>query len=70
MIPNALLLLDALALTPNGKVDRKALPIPDQVRPELEAVYLAPQTEIEKTIADIWQEVLGIEEVGIHDNFF
>ncbi|NJO27407.1 MAG: amino acid adenylation domain-containing protein [Richelia sp. SL_2_1] len=70
MIPNALLTLEALPLTPNGKVDRKALPIPDQVRPELEAVYLPPQTEVEKTIANIWQEVLRIEEVGIHDNFF
>jgi putative pyridoxal-dependent aspartate 1-decarboxylase len=70
MIPNALLTLEALPLTPNGKVDRKALPVPDQVRPELSAVYLPPQTEIEKTIADIWQEVLDIEEVGIHDNFF
>ncbi|GAA6615701.1 aminotransferase class V-fold PLP-dependent enzyme [Scytonema sp. NUACC26] len=70
MIPNALLLLEALPLTPNGKVDRKALPIPDQVRPELEAVYLPPQTEVEKTIANIWQELLHIEEVGIHDNFF
>ena len=70
MIPNALLLLEALPLTPNGKVDRKALPIPDQVRPELEAVYIPPQTEVEKTIANIWQEVLRIEEVGIYDNFF
>ncbi|MGD1913648.1 MAG: phosphopantetheine-binding protein, partial [Rivularia sp. (in: cyanobacteria)] len=70
MIPNTLLTLEALPLTPNGKVDRKALPIPDQVRPELEAVYLPPQTEIEKTIANILQEVLRIEEVGIHDNFF
>ncbi|WP_414620778.1 aminotransferase class V-fold PLP-dependent enzyme [Calothrix sp. CCY 0018] len=70
MIPNALLTLEALPLTPNGKVDRKALPVPDQVRPELEAVYLPPQTEVEKTIADIWQEVLRIEEVGIYDNFF
>ena len=70
MIPNALLSLEKLPLTPNGKIDRKALPIPDQVRPELEAVYLPPQTEVEKTIANIWQEVLRIEEVGIHDNFF
>ncbi|MEO0834662.1 MAG: aminotransferase class V-fold PLP-dependent enzyme, partial [Cyanobacteria bacterium J06642_3] len=70
MIPNALLLLEVLPLTPNGKVDRKALPVPEQVRPELEAVYLPPQTEVEKTIAGIWQEVLGLEEVGIHDNFF
>ncbi|MEM8722033.1 MAG: aminotransferase class V-fold PLP-dependent enzyme [Cyanobacteria bacterium P01_G01_bin.39] len=70
MIPNALLLLEVLPLTPNGKVDRKALPVPEQVRPELEAFYLPPQTEVEKTIAGIWQEVLGLEEVGIHDNFF
>ena len=70
MIPNVLLTLEALPLMPNGKVDRKALPIPDQVRPELEAKYLPPQTEVEKTIANIWQEVLRIEEVGIHDNFF
>jgi putative pyridoxal-dependent aspartate 1-decarboxylase len=70
MIPNALLLLEALPLTPSGKINRKALPALDQVRPELEAVYLAPQTEVEKTIAEIWQEVLGLEEVGIHDNFF
>ena len=70
MVPTAFVTLEALPLTPNGKVDRKALPIPDQVRPELEAVYLPPQTEIEKTIANILQEVLRIEEVGIHDNFF
>ena len=70
MVPAALVTLEALPLTPNGKVDRKALPVPDQARPELEAVYLPPQTEVEKTIANIWQEVLGIEEIGIHDNFF
>ena len=70
MVPAAFVTLEALPLTPNGKVDRKALPIPDQVRPELEAKYLPPQTEVEKTIANIWQEVLCIEEIGINDNFF
>jgi amino acid adenylation domain-containing protein len=70
MLPSAFVILDKLPLTPNGKVDRKALPMPDTVRPELELVYQPPQTEIEKTIADIWQEVLHVENVGIYDNFF
>ncbi|MEC4811965.1 MAG: amino acid adenylation domain-containing protein [Scytonema sp. PMC 1069.18] len=70
MIPSAFVILEALPLLPNGKVNRKALPMPDKVRPELEEVYQPPQTEVEKTIAHIWQETLRIEEVGIHDNFF
>jgi len=70
MIPAAFVALETLPLTPNGKVDRKALPEPDTVRPELEVVYHAPQTEIEKTIADIWQKLLKFEDIGIHDNFF
>ncbi|MBD2344918.1 non-ribosomal peptide synthetase [Anabaena subtropica] len=70
MMPSAFVTLEALPLTPNGKVDRKALPTPDTVRPELKVVYQPPQTEVEKTIAEIWQEVLDIENVGIHDNFF
>jgi amino acid adenylation domain-containing protein len=70
MVPAVFITLEALPLTPNGKVDRKALPAPDTARPQLEAVYQPPQTEVEKTIADIWQEVLDIEDVGIHDNFF
>ncbi|MHC5728963.1 MAG: phosphopantetheine-binding protein [Nostoc sp.] len=70
MMPTAFIMLEALPLTPNGKVDRKALPAPDTARPELEAVYQPPQTEVEKTIADIWQEVLHVEDIGIYDNFF
>ncbi|MHC0066354.1 amino acid adenylation domain-containing protein [Nostoc sp. UIC 10890] len=70
MVPAAFVLLEALPLTPNGKCDRKALPAPDTTRPELEAVYQPPQTEVEQTIADIWQNALQIESVGIHDNFF
>jgi amino acid adenylation domain-containing protein len=70
MVPSAFVTLEALPLTPNGKVDRKALPLPDSIRPQLEAVYQPPQTEIEQTIADIWQKLLKLEDVGIHDNFF
>ncbi|MCC5666139.1 amino acid adenylation domain-containing protein [Nostoc sp. CHAB 5784] len=70
MMPTAFITLETLPLTPNGKVDRKALPAPDTARPELEAVYQPPQTEVEKTIADIWQEVLNVENIGINDNFF
>jgi len=70
MVPAAFVTLEALPLTPNGKIDRKALRATDTARPELEVVYQPPQTEVEKTIADIWQEVLNVEKVGIHDNFF
>ncbi|MBV9790209.1 MAG: acyltransferase domain-containing protein, partial [Chloroflexi bacterium] len=69
MIPSTIMVLDALPQTPNGKIDRKALPSPEGVRSELEA-YVAPQTELETTIAAIWQELLGSERVGVHDNFF
>jgi amino acid adenylation domain-containing protein len=70
MIPTAFVLLEDLPLTPNGKVDRKALKVPDTARPDLEAVYQPPQTEVEKTIAHLWQEFLKVENVGINDNFF
>ncbi|MDZ8262382.1 amino acid adenylation domain-containing protein [Nostoc sp. ChiQUE01b] len=70
MVPTAFVILEALPLTPNGKVDHKALPAPDTARPQLEVVYQPPQTEIEETIADIWQKVLQVEDVGIYDNFF
>jgi len=70
MVPAAFVFLDAMPLTPNGKVDRKALPAPDQGRPELHASFLAPRSELERTIADIWRQVLKVEHVGIDDNFF
>ncbi|AOX00546.1 hypothetical protein BJP34_14815 [Moorena producens PAL-8-15-08-1] len=69
MIPSGFVLLPQLPLTPNGKVDRKALPVPD-VTSSVSTEYVAPQTETQKALAEIWQEVLGIEQVGIHDNFF
>ena len=68
MVPSAFMLLDKLPLTPNGKVNRKSLPAPD-VR-EQQAMYVPPQTETQKILCEIWQEVLGVERVGITDNFF
>nr|UXE44290.1 linear gramicidin synthase subunit B [uncultured bacterium] len=70
MVPSAFVVLEALPLSPNGKVDRKALPAPDGSRPELESAYEAPRTATEKALAEIWTEVLRVERVGIHDNFF
>jgi amino acid adenylation domain-containing protein len=70
MIPVAFVLLDALPLTPYGKVDRRALPAPEGVRPELEAAYVAPRTPVEEVLVGIWSEILGVKQVGIDDNFF
>ncbi|MCL1463268.1 non-ribosomal peptide synthetase [Argonema galeatum] len=69
MMPDRFVLLEALPLTPNGKVDRRSLPAPDTSRPDLEENYVAPRTPIEEILAGIWAEVLGIERVGIYDNF-
>ncbi len=70
MIPSVFMVLEALPLTPNGKVNREALPTPDQNRTEREKVYVEPRTPVEELLARIWSQVLGIERVGIHDNFF
>jgi hypothetical protein len=70
MIPSAFVLLNTLPLTANGKIDRRALPAPDQSRPEIEESYVAPRTPEEQLLAEIWAEVLKLEKVGIHDNFF
>jgi len=70
MVPSAFVTLDALPLTPVGKLDRRALPAPDQSRPDLESAYVAPRTPAERILADIWAEVLGVEQVGVHDSFF
>ncbi|MEA5621854.1 non-ribosomal peptide synthetase [Nostoc sp. UHCC 0251] len=70
MLPSAFVVLEALPLTPNGKVDRRALPAPDKLRPELAATYQPPQSEVEKSIARVWKQVLQLEKVGIYDNFF
>lgn len=70
MRPSALVILEELPLTVNGKVDRRALAEPDEMRPELDEAYRAPVTAEEQMLAGIWAEVLGLERVGIHDNFF
>ncbi|HKV12999.1 MAG TPA: non-ribosomal peptide synthetase, partial [Thermoanaerobaculia bacterium] len=70
MIPAVFVPLAALPLNQNGKVDRRALPAPEAGRPRLDSDYAAPRTPVEKTLAAIWQEVLGHERIGVHDNFF
>lgn len=69
MVPSAFMLLEAIPRTPNGKVDRRALPVLDRLRPKLEE-FIAPHTTVEKQLALIWAQVIGVEQVGIHDNFF
>ncbi|NDJ19166.1 amino acid adenylation domain-containing protein [Myxacorys almedinensis] len=70
MIPSTFMVLESLPLTPNGKIDRRALPAPSQARPDLEAVYVAPQTKVEEQLASLWSQMLGIEQIGVHDSFF
>ena len=69
MVPSHYMLLDTLPLTANGKIDRRALPNP-QLHGQNNVEYVAPKTEIEKAIAQIWQNALKLERIGIHDNFF
>lgn len=70
MIPAYFITLPALPLTQHGKVDRRALPPPSEVRPLSEHTYVAPETPQEVELARIWSQVLGIEHIGLHDNFF
>ncbi|SIT78514.1 MULTISPECIES: non-ribosomal peptide synthetase [Burkholderiaceae] len=69
MVPSAFVRLDAFPLTPNGKLDRRALPAPDDAALAHQA-YEAPQGELETTLAAIWAELLGVKQVGRHDSFF
>ncbi|MEH2238172.1 condensation domain-containing protein, partial [Nostoc sp.] len=69
MMPSGFVVLETLPLTPNGKIDYKALPVPDEIR-DITDEYIAPSTEIEVILSNIWQELLLKEKVGIHDNFF
>ena len=70
MVPSRFVILTSLPLTANGKIDRKALPAPEDVRLELSAEYVTPSTETEMRLAAIWQDVLGVNPIGIEDNFF
>jgi amino acid adenylation domain-containing protein len=70
MVPSAWVLLERLPLTPNGKVDRKALPAPSRKGPAPDPAKAAPRSAVEAALMAIWTEVLGVERVGVHDNFF
>ena len=70
MIPSAFVMLRTFPLTPNGKVDRLALPALEGTRPELDTPLAAPGTPIEEELVKIWAEVLSLDQVGVHDDFF
>ena len=70
MIPSVFVTLDALPLNTAGKVDRRALPTPPEIRPELNDDFIAPRTPSEEMLASIWGAVLGVKQIGINDNFF
>jgi acyl carrier protein len=70
MIPSAFVFLKRIPLAAGGKVDRRALPAPHKSQFEHEGNYVAPRTPVEELLAKIWINVLGVERIGIHDNFF
>ena len=70
MIPSVFVCLDTIPQTPNGKTDRLRLPLPSHQRPKLDVSYAPPKTSLEKKVSQIWSEVLVIDRIGIHDNFF
>ncbi|CAG0936139.1 nonribosomal peptide synthetase DhbF [Thermoflexales bacterium] len=70
MVPSTWMLLEIMPLTPNGKLDRRALPVSDQTRPLLEQAFVAPRTLLEERLAGIWADVLRVDRVGVYDNFF
>jgi amino acid adenylation domain-containing protein/non-ribosomal peptide synthase protein (TIGR01720 family) len=70
MVPAAFVVLDRLPLTSTGKIDRRALPLPEQVETAGASNYVAPRTATEQALAEIWAQVLGRDRIGIHDNFF
>jgi amino acid adenylation domain-containing protein len=69
-VPSAFVFLERLPLLPNGKVDRRALPAPDEPTTAPTQAFVAPRTPVEEVLISIWAEVLGIERIGVHDNFF
>ena len=70
MVPTSFIILDKVPLTATGKVDRRALPDRNEIRPQLDSVYLPPRTPIEIELVSIWAEILALEQIGIRDNFF
>jgi amino acid adenylation domain-containing protein len=70
MVPAAFVVLESLPVTPNRKLDRAALPPPDGARPAMETEYVAPRTPTEQLLAGIWERLLGVDRIGVHDDFF
>src|SRR5262249_17896000 len=70
MVPASYVMLEELPMTPNGKIDRRALPAPETNRPEAAQDYIAPRTPIEEIVAVVWSDVLRLERIGLRDNFF
>jgi amino acid adenylation domain-containing protein len=70
MVPSVFVLLDKFPLTPNGKIDRKALPTPDKTNIQVDQCYVPPLSPIEEMLVAIWREVLKVDKISIHDNFF
>ncbi len=70
MVPNDVVVLDAMPLTPNGKLDRKQLPSPQGLTQKVVADYVAPENELQEIIVSVWQETLQIDKIGVNDNFF
>ncbi|HED13074.1 MAG TPA: amino acid adenylation domain-containing protein, partial [Gammaproteobacteria bacterium] len=70
MVPSVFMELDAIPLMPNGKADRGALPAPDRHRPELGKAYVSPRDDLEIFIAELWMELLNLDQIGVHDRFF
>jgi amino acid adenylation domain-containing protein len=70
MVPSTFVVLDALPINQNGKIDRKALPMPEALRPQLDVTYVAPRTPTEETLVEIWKDLLHVDRIGVYDNFF
>jgi acyl carrier protein len=70
MLPAAFVTLDSLPRTPNGKIDRQALPNPEQTRATCDTAVTPPRTPVETEVARIWAEILGVDRLSVHDNFF
>ncbi|MDF5709057.1 MAG: amino acid adenylation domain-containing protein [Nostoc sp. S4] len=70
MLPSAFVLLDTIPLTANGKVNRRALPAPDLSRQEPEGTFVAPRNQVERQLTEIWEQLLGVQPIGVQDNFF
>ena len=70
MVPDDFVLIEAIPITPNGKIDRKALPKPDHSAINRLGAYVAPRTDVEKQLSEIWEELMGLKQISVLDNFF